>query len=117
MVVDSPDVLLVARSGLHQRDADLALPKVDVRKLDVGQFDGRTPVCYSNRTNSTSDGRRAGMLEYPLNVLGRDGHDGVVRIAALLEHLDLLLERNQWETEQNGVESPAYKMDYPMGTP
>jgi hypothetical protein len=78
---------------------------------------GRTPVCYSNRINSTADGRRAGMLEYPLNVLGRDGHDGVVRIAALLEHLDLLLERNQWKTEQNGVESPAYKLDYPMGTP
>jgi hypothetical protein len=78
---------------------------------------GRTPVCYNNRINSTADGRRAEMLEYALNVLGRDGHDGVVRIAALLEHLDLLLERNQWKPNKTASKVPEYKMDYPMGTP
>ncbi len=64
-----------------------------------------------------ADGRRAGMLDNLLNVLGRDGHDGVVRIATLLEHLDLLLERNQGKTEQSSVERPEREMDYPMGTP
>jgi hypothetical protein len=49
------------------------------------------------------------MLEYLLNVLVREGHDGFVSITALLE-------RNQAKTEQRSVESPSCIMDYPMGT-
>lgn len=107
MVVDVPDVVLVTCISLRRRDADLSFPEIDVSKPYICLFDrSNADLVQQSYHQLVANGRRVGMLEYLPNVLGRDGHDGVVRIATLLEHLDLLLVRNQGKTEQSSVESP-----------